>query len=93
MQRAMDRFFLRSGAYTAPRAVFRTPGAAPTFLMLLWLSENDKPYSPIAWFAVLNTSFEGPKTGVKSDQVDPEHPRISYEGAEADVWPTLGFNI
>ena len=42
MQRAMDRFFFRSGAYRAPRAVFRTPGAAPTFLKLLWLSESDK---------------------------------------------------
>ena len=42
MQRAMDRFFFRSGAYRAPRVVFRTPGAAPTFLKLLWLSESDK---------------------------------------------------
>ena len=37
MQRAMDRFFLRSGAYRAPSTVFRTPGAAPTILKLLWL--------------------------------------------------------
>ena len=42
MQRAMDRFFLRSGAYRAPSTVFRTPGAAPTILKLLWLSESDK---------------------------------------------------
>ena len=33
MQRAMDRFFLRSGADRAPSTVFRTPGAAPTFLV------------------------------------------------------------
>ena len=42
MQRAMDQFFLRSGAYRAPSTVFRTLGAAPTLLMLLWLSESDK---------------------------------------------------
>ena len=41
MQRAMDRFFFRSGAYRAPRAVFRTPGAAPTILEFLWLNESD----------------------------------------------------
>ena len=52
-----------------------------------------KPYSPIAWFVVLNTSFKGPKTGIKTDQVYPEHPRISYEGAKADEWPTLWFHI
>ena len=43
MQRAMDQFFFQSGAYRAPRAVFRTLGAAPTILLkLLWLSEGDK---------------------------------------------------
>ena len=42
MQHAMDRLFLRSGAYRAPRAVFQTPGAAPTILEFLWLSESDK---------------------------------------------------
>ena len=42
MQRVMDRFFFRSGAYRAPRVVFQTPGAAPTILELLWLSESDK---------------------------------------------------
>ena len=52
-----------------------------------------KPYSPIAWFIVLNTSFEGPKTGIKIDQVYPEHPRTPYVGVEADVWPTLRINI
>ena len=51
-----------------------------------------KPYSPIAWFAVLNTSFEGPKIGIKSAQVYPEHPRTSHMGAEADDWPTLRFH-
>ena len=50
-----------------------------------------KLYSLIAWFVVLNTSFEGPKTGIKSDQVYPEHLSISYMGAEADDWPTLKF--
>ena len=52
-----------------------------------------KPYSPIAWFVVLNTSFEEPKTGIKSDQVYPEHLSTSYMGAEADDWPTLKTNI
>ena len=42
MQRAMDQFFFRSGAHRAPSTVFRTPGAAPTLLKLLWLSESDK---------------------------------------------------
>ena len=52
-----------------------------------------KPYSMIAWFVVLNTSFEGPKTGIKSDQVYPEHPRTPYVGEEADDWLTLRINI
>ena len=52
-----------------------------------------KPYSPIAWFVVLSTSFGGPKTGIKSAQVYPEHPRTSYVGAEAGDWPTLRINI
>ena len=52
-----------------------------------------KLYSPIAWFVVLNTSFEGPKIGIKSDQVYPEHPHTSYVWAEADDWPTLKINI
>ena len=51
-----------------------------------------KPYSLIAWFVVLNTSLEGPKIGVKSAQVYPEHASTSYMGAEADDWPTLRFN-
>ena len=42
MQRAMDRLFLRSGAHGSPSTVFRTQGAAPTILKLLWLSESDK---------------------------------------------------
>ena len=64
MQRARDWLFFRSGAYRAPRAVFRTPGAVPTFLLkLLWLSESDKALSLIVWFAVLNTSFKDPKRG------------------------------
>ena len=50
-----------------------------------------KPYSLIAWFVVLNTSLEGPKTGIKSDQIYPEHLSTSYMRAEADDWPTLRF--
>ena len=43
MQRAKDRLFFRSGACKSPRAVFRTLGDTPTFLLkLLWLSESDK---------------------------------------------------
>ena len=52
-----------------------------------------KLYSPIAWFVVLNTSFEGPKTGIKSDHIYSEQSRTSYVGAEADDWPTLRINI
>ena len=52
-----------------------------------------KHYSPIAWFVVLSASLKGPNYGVKSVQVYPEHPRISYVGAEADDWPTLKTNI
>ena len=50
-----------------------------------------KHYSTIAWFVALNTSLEGPKIGVKSVQVYPEHPNTSYMGIEADDWPTLRF--
>ena len=50
-----------------------------------------KPYSLIAWFVALNTSLEGPKIGVKSVQIYPEHPSTSYMGAEADDCPTLRF--
>ena len=50
-----------------------------------------KHYSPIAWFIALNTSLEGPKIGVKSVQIYPEHPTTCYMGAEADDWPTLRF--
>ena len=50
-----------------------------------------KHYSPIAWFVALNTSLEGPKIGVKSVQIYPEHPSTSYMGAEADDWTTLRF--
>ena len=44
-----------------------------------------KLYSPIAWFVVLNTSFEGPKNGIRSDQVYPEHLSTGYMGAEAEA--------
>ena len=50
-----------------------------------------KPYSLIAWFVVLNTCLEGPKIGIKSAQVYPEHPSTRYMGAEADDWTTLNF--
>ena len=50
-----------------------------------------KHYSLIAWFVALNTSLEGPKIGVKSVQIYPEHPSTSYMGAEADDCPTLRF--
>ena len=50
-----------------------------------------KHYSLIAWFVALNTSLEGPKIGVKSVQIHPEHPNTSYMGAEANDWPTLRF--
>ena len=43
-----------------------------------------KLYRLIAWFFVLNTSFEEPKTGIKSDQVYPKNLSTSYMGAEAD---------
>ena len=42
---------------------------------------------------MLSTSFEGPKTAIKSAQVYPEHSRTPYVGAEADDWPTLRINI
>ena len=43
-----------------------------------------KHYSPIAWFVALNTSLEGPRIGVKSVQVYPEHPSTRGMGVEAD---------
>lgn len=52
-----------------------------------------KPYSPIAWFATLNTSFKDQKSGVKSVSIYPEHPRTYYMGAETDDWPTLSINL
>ena len=53
-----------------------------------------KPYSPIAWFVVRNTSFKGPNYGIKSVQIYPEHPRILFRvGTEADDWPTLRIYI
>ena len=45
-----------------------------------------KLYSLIAWFVVLNASFEGPKIGIKSAQVYPEHLSTSYMGQK----PTTG---
>ena len=43
-----------------------------------------KHYSPIALFVVLNASLDGPKTGNKSAQVYPEHPRTRGMGVESN---------
>ena len=43
-----------------------------------------KHYSSIALFVVLSTSLEGPKNGIKSAQVYPEHPSTRGMGVEAD---------
>ena len=50
-----------------------------------------KPYSPIAWFVVLNTSLEGPKYGNKSAHVYPEHPSTRGMGVEAEDWDLSDF--
>ena len=92
MQRAMDQFFFRSGAHRAPRAVFRTPGAAPTILEFLWLTESDKDLWSDCLVRCAEHLLQGPKTGIKSVQIYPEHPRTIYVGAEADDWPTLRFH-
>ena len=89
----MDRFFLRSGAYRAPSTVFRTPGAAPTILKLLWLGESDKALYSDCLVRCAEHLLRGPNTGIKSARVYPEHPRTSYVGAEADNWPTLNLYI
>ena len=52
-----------------------------------------KPPSPIAWLVVLNTSFKDQTIGSRVFRLHPEHPRISYVGAEADDWPTLEFHL
>ena len=74
------------GVYSAPNSAFRIPEASPKFKIVDFYGyvRVIKVYSPIAWFVVLNTSFEGPKTGIKSDQVYPENLSTSYMGAEAD---------
>ena len=51
-----------------------------------------KHYSLIALFVALNTSFKDQIIGSRVFRFHPEHPRISYVGAEADDWPTLRFN-
>ena len=51
-----------------------------------------KPYSPIALFVALNTSFKDQFPGSRVFRFHPEHPRIIYVGPEADDWPTLRFN-
>ena len=48
-----------------------------------------KPYSPIAWFVALNTSFKDQILGSRVFRFHPEHPRTNYVGAEADDYPTL----
>ena len=82
------------GVYSTPNSAFRILGASPKFKIVDFYGyvRVIKPYSPIAWFVVLNTSFEGAKIGIKSAQVYPEHPSTSYMGAEADDWPTLRFH-
>ena len=80
--------------YNAPSLAFRITGASSTFsiVKLLWLSEGGKPHSPIAWFVALNTSFKDQTLGSRVFRFQPEHPRTTYEEAEADDWPTLRFN-
>ena len=51
-----------------------------------------KPHSPISWFAALNTSFKDQTLGSSVFRFQPEHPRTTYVGDEADDWPTLRFN-
>ena len=43
-----------------------------------------KHYSPIALFVALNTSFKDQIIGSRVFRFHPEHPRITYVGAEAD---------
>ena len=73
--------------------VFRTLGDAPTILEFLWLTESDKDLWSDCLVRCAEHLLYGPKNGVKSVQVYPEHPHISYVGAEADDWPTLKINI
>ena len=51
-----------------------------------------KPYSLIAWFVELNTSFKDQTIGSRLFRLHPEHPRTTYVGAEADDWPTLRYH-
>ena len=48
--------------------------------------------SPVALFAVLSASLDGPKNGNKSAQVYPEHSSTRGMGAEADDLPSLRFD-
>ena len=79
------------GMYSAPGPAFRILGALPKFKIVDFYGQVRaiKPYSPIALFAALNTSFKGPKNWIKSVYIYPEHPSTSYMGAEAEDWPTL----
>ena len=52
-----------------------------------------KPYSPISWFAVLNTSFMDPRMGQRVFRCTPNTPVVPTGGAEADDCPTLKTNI
>ena len=48
-----------------------------------------KPYSLIAWFVAINTSFKHQTIGSRVFRFHPEHPRTTYMETEADDWPTL----
>ena len=50
-----------------------------------------KPYSLIAWFVALNTSLEGPKIGVKSARVYPEHPLLVTWGQKLTIGQLSDF--
>ena len=72
--------------YSAPGPAFRILGASPKFKIVDFYGQVRviKLYSPIALFAVLNTSLKGPKIWIKSVYTYPEHPSTSYMGAEAN---------
>ena len=76
------------GVHSAPSSAFRILGASPKFKIVDFygLVRVIKVYIPIAWFVVLNTSLEGPKIGIRSAQVYPEHPSTRYMGQK----PTTG---
>ena len=50
-----------------------------------------KPHSPVVWFVALNTSFKDQTIGSRVFRFNPEHPRTTYVGADADDRPSLSF--